>query len=112
MQNGLVVQEASPERLLGGPDNDFVRDFVGSDRALKRLGRFLVADHMEAVDAGETMDDSTSESVLPDATLREALSRILAVPDERISVVDSARHTVGTISLQAIQQAACRRDAS
>lgn len=112
MQEGLVVQEASPERLLGGPDNDFVREFVGSDRALKRLGRFLVADHMEAGSAGGTFDGTAAESVSSDATLREALSRILAVPDERIVVVDSTRHPVGAISLKAIQRAACRRDPS
>lgn len=112
MQEGLVVQEASPERLLGGPGNDFVREFVGSDRALKRLGRFLVADHMETLNAGETLDGTAVESVLPDATLREALSRILAVPDERIAVVDSARRTVGAISLKDIQRAACKRESS
>lgn len=112
MQEGLVVQEASPEHLLGGPDNDFVREFVGSDRALKRLGRFIVADYMETLDAGEKPSDTTRDSVLPDATLREALSRILAIPDERIAVVDSAQRTVGFITLKDIQRAACRQESS
>ncbi len=112
MQEGLVVQEASPEHLLGGPDNDFVREFVGSDRALKRLGRFIVADYMESLDAGEKPSDTTRDSVLPDATLREALSRILAIPDERIAVVDSAQRTVGFITLKDIQRAACRQESS
>jgi osmoprotectant transport system ATP-binding protein len=34
---GLVEQYATPAELLGRPANDFVADFVGSDRGLKRL---------------------------------------------------------------------------
>ncbi len=46
MQAGSIVQQDTPERLLAYPKNQFVRDFVGSDRALKRLSRFIVHDHM------------------------------------------------------------------
>jgi osmoprotectant transport system ATP-binding protein len=34
---GTVEQFASPAELLGNPANDFVADFVGADRGLKRL---------------------------------------------------------------------------
>lgn len=34
---GHLVQHATPAELLGNPANDFVADFVGADRALKRL---------------------------------------------------------------------------
>ncbi|MEK0397521.1 hypothetical protein WNX13_11170, partial [Lactobacillus delbrueckii] len=34
---GRVEQFASPADLLGRPANDFVADFVGADRGLKRL---------------------------------------------------------------------------
>ncbi len=46
MRDGNVVQTGAPEEILGGPANDFVRDFVGDDRALKRLARFSVGDYM------------------------------------------------------------------
>ncbi|MGY1834065.1 ABC transporter ATP-binding protein [Blastococcus sp. SYSU DS0510] len=36
-QGGRVEQFASPADLLGRPVNDFVADFVGADRGLKRL---------------------------------------------------------------------------
>ncbi len=36
-QGGRVEQYATPAELLGRPANDFVADFVGSDRGLKRL---------------------------------------------------------------------------
>ncbi len=43
MRQGEIVQYDTPERILASPKNKFVHDFVGSDRALKRLGRFSVA---------------------------------------------------------------------
>ncbi|SNR39366.1 ABC transporter ATP-binding protein [Blastococcus mobilis] len=36
-QGGHVEQYATPAELLGRPANDFVADFVGADRGLKRL---------------------------------------------------------------------------
>jgi osmoprotectant transport system ATP-binding protein len=34
---GILEQYAPPATVLGAPDNDFVADFVGADRGLKRL---------------------------------------------------------------------------
>ena len=39
MGSGRLVQYDSPEVMLSSPRNKFVRDFVGADRALKRLSR-------------------------------------------------------------------------
>ncbi len=44
---GCLQQYATPEELLDHPANKFVHDFMGADRALKRLGRECVADVME-----------------------------------------------------------------
>jgi osmoprotectant transport system ATP-binding protein len=46
--SGKVVQNDTPEQLLAHPANRFVRNFVGTDRALKRLSRFSVSDHMRS----------------------------------------------------------------
>jgi osmoprotectant transport system ATP-binding protein len=46
LEKGRVLQNASPENLLSHPANKFVRNFVGTDRALKRLSRFNVGDHI------------------------------------------------------------------
>jgi osmoprotectant transport system ATP-binding protein len=46
MREGEVVQNDTPEAILATPKNKFVHDFVGSDRALKRLSRFSVGDIM------------------------------------------------------------------
>lgn len=39
MEFGRLVQYDTPEVILSRPENKFVRDFVGADRALKRLSR-------------------------------------------------------------------------
>jgi osmoprotectant transport system ATP-binding protein len=41
---GHLAQYATPAELLMAPANDFVEDFVGADRALKRLALLRVAD--------------------------------------------------------------------
>src|SRR5262249_37242811 len=48
MRDGRLVQADTPDRLLASPVNNFVADFVGSDRALKRLALVKAADLCEA----------------------------------------------------------------
>lgn len=43
---GKIVQLDTPENILAHPVNKFVHDFVGADRALKRLSRFTVGSVM------------------------------------------------------------------
>jgi osmoprotectant transport system ATP-binding protein len=40
---GHLAQVATPERLLGSPADDYVRDFVGFDRGIRRLSFFPAA---------------------------------------------------------------------
>src|SRR4051794_2118927 len=43
-EGGKLEQYATPAEILMAPANEFVEDFVGSDRALKRLALMRVAD--------------------------------------------------------------------
>jgi osmoprotectant transport system ATP-binding protein len=43
-QGGRLAQYATPAELLMAPADDFVEDFVGADRALKRLSLMRVSD--------------------------------------------------------------------
>ena len=47
MRSGKLVQHDAPEALLSNPADAFVRDFVGADRALKRLSRIPVTSLMK-----------------------------------------------------------------
>lgn len=42
LKDGKLIQFASPEEILTHPKNDFVADFVGGDRTLKRLNLFTI----------------------------------------------------------------------
>ncbi|MBW6468836.1 MAG: ABC transporter ATP-binding protein, partial [Coriobacteriia bacterium] len=55
MRAGRLEQYDTPETLLDHPESKFVHDFMGSDRALKRLGRARVADVMRT-DVESTTD--------------------------------------------------------
>ncbi|MDM8533248.1 betaine/proline/choline family ABC transporter ATP-binding protein [Clostridiaceae bacterium HSG29] len=48
MNNGKLVQYDTPENILFSPINEFVEEFVGSDRALKVLNLLRVSSIMEA----------------------------------------------------------------
>lgn len=151
MRAGRLEQYDTPEVLLDTPANKFVHDFMGSDAALKRLGRVRVSDVMDAtvlkmsdgsdpqsllerarceqgrfvylVDEGDVLegwfDCRVSEtmgaaeavtlvswqevSVRPDASLREALSLMLAKGFRSVTVTDEAGRLLGDVSLRDVE---------
>ena len=42
IKSGSLVQYDTPEAILANPQNRFVHDFIGADRALKRLSRMSI----------------------------------------------------------------------
>ena len=46
LRDGALEQYGTPEELLIQPKNEFVKDFVGADRTLKRLNLLTVSDSM------------------------------------------------------------------
>jgi len=68
---GQLVQYGTPEELLTQPKNRFVKDFVGADRALKRLNLLKVRDamltnptHCHGEDPSETILEHMIENEL------------------------------------------------
>lgn len=47
MRSGRLLQYDTPETILSRPANRFVRDFVGVDRALKRISRIKIKDFIK-----------------------------------------------------------------
>jgi osmoprotectant transport system ATP-binding protein len=78
LKNGCLQQYAAPEDLLDHPANKFVHDFMGADRALKRLGRERVADVMETDIACVSADMSVAQ--IAEKT-RDWTSRFVYVTD-------------------------------
>jgi len=57
-RGGIIEQYAPPEEILREPANDFVRQFVGAERGLKRLALINVSDI--EVEDGPVVSSSTS----------------------------------------------------
>ena len=71
---GKLEQYAAPAALLAEPANDFVAEFVGSDRGIMRLGVTPIPTSLSPVPPGGV---DGGPAVAADATLREALSALL-----------------------------------
>jgi osmoprotectant transport system ATP-binding protein len=87
-EGGRLAQYATPAELLMAPADDFVEDFVGADRALKRLALMRVADidlwEAPLAHIGQTMSEVRAK--LPGAEVPHAL------------VIDPERRPVGWLS--------------
>jgi osmoprotectant transport system ATP-binding protein len=86
MRDGRLVQYDTPDFVLAEPADTFVREFVGADRALKRLARVPVSRVMQR--------DIVAVDV--DRTKEEALDKMGARPDAW--VVDSAGVLLGWVN--------------
>jgi osmoprotectant transport system ATP-binding protein len=96
LKDGRLVQYGTPDEILSRPANDFVAEFVGADRALKRLNLVSVRAVMQPGSAGAVQ-------VPPETSLKDALAMMLAHDVKALSVVDEGR-AVGAVSLDLIQQ--------
>jgi osmoprotectant transport system ATP-binding protein len=101
LRGGHLVQQGPPEEVLRRPADAFVEDFLGADRALKRLGLVRVR---EAMTAAPAADVPPAPLVAADATLRDALGLLLAPGPGLLAVVDGEGRPVGVISLGAVRR--------
>ena len=91
-EGGDLVQYDTPDNILSNPADDFVAQFVGADRGLKRLA-------LTTLDQVELADAQSARDVDPDAHAR---------PD-RVGEVDAARRAVGDDDRVAAPAAGRRR---
>jgi len=94
---GMLAQYATPAEILTSPADEFVADFVGADRALKRLGLSTLADVKLLEPNGLR---PTANRVRLTATIRDALSASLAAGGKPITVVDDGDKVVGLATLE------------
>ncbi len=96
-QGGALAQYDTPERLLTAPADDFVAEFVGADRALKRLGLSTLADvelvRENGLRAGEDRVDLRT-------TVRDALSQLIAHGGQPLTVVGEDGKVAGLVTLE------------
>jgi len=102
LRDGRLVQYGTPDEILARPANAFVEEFVGTDRALKRLDLVPVRQAMKADPGASTL--RASASIPQDATVKDALALMLSLNVETLSVIDAEGRRVGLVSLPQIQQ--------
>jgi osmoprotectant transport system ATP-binding protein len=91
-RGGKLAQYDTPETILKQPADDFVADFVGADRALKALALHTLAE-LELRPAA-----NGGVRALRTATLRDALSLLIAEHAEVLTVTDDDGRVLGSVT--------------
>jgi osmoprotectant transport system ATP-binding protein len=101
-EGGKLAQYDTPEEILANPADEFVADFVGADRGLKRLGLRTLSD----VPLSES--PAAPNGALPEArgdvSLRDALSLMLTEGSTELAVRDHEGEVRGYLTLEALSR--------
>jgi osmoprotectant transport system ATP-binding protein len=93
----VLVQYDSPDAILAHPADDFVAQFVGEDRALRRMALHTLAEvPLETVSRSETVSPELSSRV----SVRTAVSHMLEAGTEGVTVVDDEGRVLGVFRLE------------
>jgi len=87
-REGHLEQYAPPDELLAYPINEFIADFVGGDRTLKRLRLARIAEVMH----------SDVQTLKPDDSVERAREILASSAQEGVPVVDRDGHPRGFIN--------------
>jgi osmoprotectant transport system ATP-binding protein len=100
-EGGRLAQYDTPEAILAQPADEFVADFVGADRGLKRLGLRTLGEIELAGDAGPNGHRPEAGT---ETTLRDALSLMLTEGSTELVVRDRAGDVRGYLTLEALSR--------
>jgi osmoprotectant transport system ATP-binding protein len=104
--NGKIEQFGSPDDLLARPDSEFVANFMGSDRIMKRLCLLRAADiaskippreHMQVVGGNSGISTRSQLVVKPGDDLRQVLSQLLGRGQDWALCNDSDGRFIGYV---------------
>ena len=98
MDSGKLVQYNTPEAILARPANKFVHDFVGTDRALKRLSRISIKDIIKPS---------------PSVTINAAMIEVYSVCKKHhwVWVVNNDQQLIGWINKTSLSEASSVEEA-
>jgi len=100
LRDGELVQYGTPDEILASPANEFIADFVGADRGLKRLLlRKLAEIELTPATNGEADDLPTIDE---DTCLRDALSMMVTQRVSALTVLGTAGERRGTVSMETL----------
>ena len=99
LRDGALVQYDAPEALLARPADAFVESFVGTDRALKRLGLIMAEAALEVAGL-----PAPSLAIPAHANLRDALSRMLEGGVDSLAVTGANGAVLGVLTMSRIRR--------
>jgi osmoprotectant transport system ATP-binding protein len=113
-EGGVLAQYDTPGEILTRPADEFVAQFVGADRALKRLSLTTVAELPLLAPGGSggavpPLSTATDDArcIPRETTVHDALSQLLSAGGEPLQVVDGDGHVLGLLTLAQVQQLLC-----
>lgn len=100
---GKLAQFASPEEILSDPADDFVTEFLGDERGLKRLAVYKLS-NLDAVKEKHIDRHESADwpEVSDDLSVRSALSHVASVGASGIRVVTSDGQKIASLSVEAL----------
>jgi osmoprotectant transport system ATP-binding protein len=99
-QGGKLAQFGTPEEILASPADEFVADFVGADRGLKRLSLRRVGD----VELEPASNGANLPAVEARTSLRDALSVMLTSGGDAVLVRDADGRLKGQLTLPVLSR--------
>jgi osmoprotectant transport system ATP-binding protein len=94
MDRGRLIQAGTPLEILAAPANDFVRDLVGQDEVgIRLLSVETVANRLRQSEV------APGQPIAATASLRQALSRMIAEHTDRLAVTDTQGRPIGALHL-------------
>ena len=110
-EGGVLAQYDTPTEILTHPADEFVAQFVGADRALKRLSLTTLAElPLLALDGADGAAPSPSTALgearrVPlETTVHDALSQLLSAGGAPLQVTDGDGRVVGLLTMAQVEQ--------
>jgi osmoprotectant transport system ATP-binding protein len=104
-EGGVLAQYDTPREILTHPADDFVAQFVGADRGLKRLALTRLSELKLIEPNGRRAEASDGAQRVPVQTsVRDALSIMLSANGEPLTVVDDDGRVEGLFTLGLVEQ--------
>jgi osmoprotectant transport system ATP-binding protein len=105
-EGGLLAQYDTPAEILRAPADDFVAEFVGADRGIKRLSLITLADLslLPADAAGAAAAGAAVPDVPLTMSARDALSLLLTSSAPHLRVADDGGTVRGLVTLDLLHR--------
>ena len=100
-EGGVLAQYDTPKTILAHPADEFVAEFVGADRGIKRLSLTRLADVELIAPNGS---GPSAERIPASASVKDALSVLLTAGGRPLAVVDGDEEVAGLVTLSHLER--------